>query len=66
MKITLPGNSAPRPRPMVPTVCLTDEAYDILLSLSTDYNVSMRKIASAIIVSAFANLEIEKEDDSNE
>lgn len=66
MKITIPSTSTPRPRPTVPTVCLTDEAYDILLSLSTDYNVSMRKIASAIIVSAFANLEIEKEDDSNE
>ncbi len=66
MKITIPSNSTPRPRPSVPTVCLTDEAYDILLSLSTDYNVSMRKIASAIIVNAFATLEIEKEDDSRE
>lgn len=45
---------------MVPTVSLTDEAYDILMDLSTEYNISMRRLASAIIVGAYGNIEIEK------
>jgi hypothetical protein len=60
MKIKIPDNQVPRPRPMVPTVSLTDEAYDILMDLSTEYDVSMRKLASAIIVGAYGNIEIEK------
>lgn len=65
MKITIPSNKAPRPRPDIPTVSLTDEAYDVLVELSHEYNVSMRKLASAIIVGAYENIEIEKEDGKN-
>ena len=60
MKITIPNNRPVRPRPEVPTVSLTDEAYDILMDLSTEYNISMRRLASAIIVGAYGNIEIEK------
>lgn len=61
MKITIPNNRTPRPRPEVPTVSLSDEAYDVLVELSYKYNVSMRRLASAIIVGAYENIEIEKE-----
>lgn len=61
MKITIPNNRPQRPRPDIPTVSLTDEAYDVLVELSHEYNVSMRRLASAIIVGAYENIEIEKE-----
>lgn len=61
MKITIPNNRVPRPRPNIPTVSLTDEAYDILVDLSHEYNISMRRLASAIIVGAYEHIEIEKE-----
>lgn len=40
------------PRPTQPAVSLSDEAYTALLALSDKYNVSMRKLASAIILEA--------------
>ena len=61
MKILIPSNKPQRPRPDIPTVSLTDEAYDILVELSHEYNTSMRRLASAIIVGAYENIEIEKE-----
>jgi len=48
------------PRPTQPAVSLSDEAYAALLSLSDKYNVSMRKLASEIILQACKNLEVEK------
>jgi hypothetical protein len=41
-------------------VNLTDEAYDALNELSVKTNISMRQLASAIIVQAKDNLEIVK------
>ena len=60
MKIQIPSQIKNRPRPAIPTVALTDEAYDALAALSSEYNVSMRTLASAIITSAHENIEIEK------
>ena len=37
------------------------EAYDALLKLSTKHNISMRKLASEIIMNALDNVEIEME-----
>ena len=54
------------PRPTQPAVSLSDEAYAALLALSDKYNVSMRKLASAIILKACDNFEIEKAGDSDE
>lgn len=48
------------PRPTQPAVSLSDEAYAALLALSDKYNVSMRKLASEIILQACKNLEVEK------
>lgn len=48
------------PRPTQPAVSLSDEAYEALLALSDKYNVSMRKLASEIILQACKNLEVEK------
>ena len=48
------------PRPTQPAVSLSDEAYAALRSLSDKYNVSMRKLASEIILQACKNLEVEK------
>lgn len=61
MKIQIPGKQRNRPRPSVPTVALTNEAYDALAELSCNYDTSMRMLASAIIMSAYENIEIEKE-----
>lgn len=60
MKINIPTNRPARPRPSVPSVNLTDEAYDSLYELSVKTNISMRQLASAIIVQAKDNLEIVK------
>ncbi len=60
MKIQIPDKQRNRPRPAVPTVALTDEAYDVLAELSANYDTSMRVLASAIIMSAYGNIEIEK------
>lgn len=58
MKINIPKNRPARPRPSVPSVNLTDEAYDVLYELSVKNNISMRQLASAIIVEACNNLDI--------
>lgn len=53
MKLKLPPDVVRgRIRPATPTVVLTDEAYDALFKMSCDYNVSMRQLASAIIIHA--------------
>lgn len=46
------------PRPTQPAVSLSDEAYAALLSLSDKHNVSMRKLASAIILEACNSMEV--------
>lgn len=65
MKILLPNDRQRRPRPEIPTVSLTNEAYDVLVDLSHQYDTSMRKLASAIILNAYEHIEIEKESDTN-
>lgn len=52
MFIKLPPVTQKRFRPSTPTVVLTDEAYDALYKMSCDHNVSMRQLASAVIVQA--------------
>lgn len=60
MKITIPQNRPEsKPRPTFPSVHLTDEAYDALFELSIKYNISMRQLASKLIVEACNNLEID-------
>ena len=55
------------PRPTQPAVALSPEAYSALLELSNKNNVSMRKLASAIILEACnGSLEIEKVGVANE
>ena len=61
MKIQIPTNKRNRPRPAVPTVALTNEAYDVLAELASEYDTSMRLLASAIIINAHECIEIEKE-----
>lgn len=61
MKIQIPTKNRNRPRPAVPTVALTDEAYDVLSELAAEYDTSMRLLASAIIMNAHECIEIEKE-----
>lgn len=58
MKINIPHNRPARTRPTVPSVNLTDEAYDALYALSLKHNVSMRQLASAIIIEARESIEI--------
>lgn len=60
MKISISNKTQERPRPVVPSVSLTFEAYDALLALSTKHNISMRRLASEIIMSALDNIEIER------
>ncbi len=50
----------PRTRPAQPAVSLCQEAYDKLLALSAKHNISMRKLANAIIIEACDNLVIER------
>ena len=66
MKIQIPAKKRNRPRPTVPTVALTDEAYDVLAELAADYDTSMRVLASAIIMSAHESIEVEKEGNKHE
>ena len=61
MKLTIPARNSSRIRPDVPAVSLTPEAYDMLLELSAKSGASMRAVASAIITSVGADIEIEKE-----
>ena len=65
MKILIPNNKPKRPRPAIPTVSLTDDAYDALMDLAYEHNTSMRKLASAIILGACEHIEIEKEGGSH-
>ena len=61
MVIKLAPTTQRRIRPTTPTVVLTDEAYDALLEMSDAHNVSMRQLASAIIVNAaLEGIEIEE------
>lgn len=54
-------------RPAQPAVSLSDDAYSALLTLSDKENVSMRKLASAIILEACnSTLEVEKVGAANE
>jgi hypothetical protein len=46
------------PRPTQPAVSLSDEAYEALLALSDKHNISMRKLASAIILEVCGKLEV--------
>ena len=48
------------PRPTQPAVSLSDEAYAALLAQSDKHNISMRKLASAIILEVCGKLEVEK------
>lgn len=57
MKINIPNRPA-RQRPSIPSVNLTYEAYDALYELSLKTNISMRQLASAIIIESRDNLEI--------
>lgn len=50
-------------RPTQPAVALSQEAYTALLDLSDKHNVSMRKLASEIILKACDNLEVVIEDE---
>lgn len=61
MKIQIPTQKKNRPRPAVPTVALTDEAYDVLAELASEYDLSMRILASSIILGAYEHIEIERE-----
>ncbi len=61
MKINI-HNNRQRPRPDSPSVNLTPEAYDTLVTLAAQHNVSMRKLASEIIMEACKNLEVVKND----
>ena len=61
MKINISQKKTPGcPRPTFPSVHLTDEAYDVLNDLSAKHNISMRQLASAIIVSAGPDIEIDQ------
>ena len=60
VKITVSCGKQKRPRPKSPNVNLTAEAYDTLLALSDQHGVSMRKLASEIIMQASENLEVAK------
>ena len=64
MKLKLPQQATPnRVRPLTPTVVLTNEAYDALLDMSNKHDVSMRQLASAIIIqSAKEGIEIDADE----
>ena len=61
MKIKVPTKKKGRKTPVFPSVSLTEEAYEVLVSLAAEYDISMRLLASAIITNAHENIEIEKE-----
>ena len=50
-----------RTKPAQPAVALSPEAYEKLLAVSDAHNLSMRKLASAIICEVCDSLVIEKE-----
>ena len=52
-------NDKQAPRPTQPAVSLSTEAYEALLAQSDKHNVSMRKLASEIILNACSDLEVE-------
>ena len=60
MKILISEDMRKRqaPRPTQPAVSLSDQAYAALLAMSDKHNVSMRKLASTIILKACENLEV--------
>ena len=60
MKINISTKKPDRPKPATPSVSLTHEAYDSLMELSVKYNISMRKLASEVIMKALENIEIEE------
>lgn len=62
MKLKIPPATPKRIRPSTPTVVLTNEAYDALFDLSCKHNVSMRKLASEIVIQASKDLEVVKND----
>ena len=62
MKIHIPSDKRV-PRPTQPSVSLSQEAYAALLALSDKHNLSMRKLASAIILEVCGKLEVEKSDE---
>lgn len=53
MKISVNRPNTGKPRPRYAAVGLDAEAYDILLRLADEHGLSMRAVASAIIVSAY-------------
>lgn len=59
MNIRISNRKPSRPKPETPSVSLTLEAYDALMELSVRHNVSMRKLASEIIMQAIADLKVE-------
>lgn len=64
MKLKISSKKPDRPKPATPSVSLSHEAYDKLMELSVQHNVSMRKLASEIIMMHTANgLEIEAVDE---
>lgn len=63
MKISISNKKPDRPKPATPSVSLSHEAYDKLMELSVQHNVSMRKLASEIIMQAIADLKIEVDDE---
>ena len=52
-----------KPRPAQPAVGLSKEAYARLIEMSDKHNVSMRRLASEIILKACDNLEVVIEDE---
>ena len=63
MKIKISSGKQSRPKPETPSVSLTHEAYDALMELSVKHNISMRKLASEIIMNALENIEIDEGDE---
>lgn len=61
MKIKISNKKPQRPRPEAPSVSLTVEAYDALMALSVQHKVSMRKLASEVIMQAIEDLNVEVE-----
>ena len=63
MNIRISTRKPSRPKPETPSVSLTLEAYDALMELSVRHNVSMRKLASEIIMQSIADLKVEVDDE---